>query len=136
MAALGNNSNTLSEKDFEALFREHFSSLSSFAYKYLHDWDIAKERVHEVFINLWEKRDKVDPNRSLKSYLFSSVYNRCMNYLRDEKKFDRNVLPSDLEESSNTRSSDKIENKELEKAIKQRLRGKRPISLTLQIKER
>lgn len=50
---------------------------------------MAKEIVHEAFLKLWEKRSEVDTNKSVKSYLYTTVYNRSLNYIRDNKKFDK-----------------------------------------------
>jgi RNA polymerase sigma-70 factor, ECF subfamily len=72
---------------FEEMFRTYFSSLCYFARKYVKDPDTCKEIVHTVFVNIWEKRDEFDFNKPAKSYLFTAVYNRCMNHLRDQKKF-------------------------------------------------
>ncbi len=72
---------------FEKLFKELFKPLCAFTYKYLKDTDLCKEIVHDVFVNLWEKRAQIDLSKSVKSYLYSSVTNRSLNYLRDNKKF-------------------------------------------------
>lgn len=48
--------------------------------------------MHDAFINLWEKRESIDLSKSVKSYLATSIHNRCLNYLRDNKKFDREIL--------------------------------------------
>ncbi len=77
------------KKAFEALFRGYFVKLCAFANKFTGDLDTSKEIVHDIFVSLWEKRDTIDPGKSLKSYLFASVHNRCLNYIRDNKKFDR-----------------------------------------------
>jgi len=66
--------------------------LSFFAVEYVKDHDIAREIVQEAFVNLWEKRNTIDTNRSPKSYLATTVRNRCLNYLRDHKKFDQSIL--------------------------------------------
>jgi RNA polymerase sigma-70 factor, ECF subfamily len=72
---------------FEKLFREHFTALCYFAQKYLGDMDSSKEVVHNVFIKIWENRAEFDWEKPAKSYLFTSVYNRSLNHLRDSKKF-------------------------------------------------
>ncbi len=82
----------LDERDFEKLFREYFPGLTLFALKYTGDMDTSKEIVHTVFLNLWEKRGAMDSGRPMKSYLFTSVHNRCLNYLRDQKKFKKDAL--------------------------------------------
>jgi RNA polymerase sigma-70 factor, ECF subfamily len=71
---------------FEKLFRELFKPLCSFALKYVADLDEAKGLVHEVFVNVWEKFDTLDKDINFKSYLYTAVRNRCLNYLRDRKK--------------------------------------------------
>ena len=83
------NSSKLDKQSFELLFRENFLALTGFARKYVKDLDTAKEITHDVFINLWEKRNEVDSEKPLRSYLFTSVRNRCLNYIRDHKKFDK-----------------------------------------------
>ncbi len=85
-------SGQLDDKAFEELFREYFSDLTLFALKYTGDADSAKEIVHTVFVNLWEKRERIDADTSLRSYLFTSVYNRCLNHLRDQRKFKKDAL--------------------------------------------
>jgi RNA polymerase sigma-19 factor, ECF subfamily len=80
---------------FEQLFKTHFVHLCNFAYQFVKDTDSAKEVTQKVFINLWENREKIDPQKSIQSYLFTSVRNRSLNYIRDQKKYRNEVL--DLE---------------------------------------
>jgi RNA polymerase sigma-70 factor (ECF subfamily) len=75
------------KKKFEGLFREHFTGLCYFARKYTGDLDSAREIVHAVFIRIWERRSEFDWDKPVKSYLFTSVYNRSMNFIRDNRKF-------------------------------------------------
>ncbi len=76
------------EKDiFEELFKTHFKPLCGFANKYLKDVDLAKEIVHDVFVKLWEKREQIDMNKAVKSYLYTAVNNKSLNHIRDNKKF-------------------------------------------------
>ncbi len=83
---------TLNEHDFELLFRGHFHGLCHFATGYVKDFDIAREIVQDAFAGLWEKRAIIDPSRSVQSYLSTTVRNKCLNYLRDHKKFSYNLL--------------------------------------------
>ena len=70
---------------FEQLFRELFKPLSNFALKYVGDWDEAKGLVHEVFVAVWEKFDNLPADTQYRSYLYTAVRNRCLNYIRDKK---------------------------------------------------
>lgn len=54
---------------------------------FVHDTDVVEDIVHDIFVNLWDKRDTIQEEKSVKSYLFRSVHNRCLNYIRDTKKF-------------------------------------------------
>ncbi|GAH81475.1 unnamed protein product, partial [marine sediment metagenome] len=106
------------DSKYEELFRTYFSSLSYFAQKYIPDLDTCKEIVHNVFINIWEKRDEFDFDKPAKSYLFTSVYNRCMNFIRDNKKFRSDVDISDVHNYSDfSQHTDNIEAAELESKI-------------------
>jgi len=74
------------------LFKAHFAGLCYFAQKYVKDFEAAKEIVQDAFLNLWEKRDNIDLDRPVKSYLTMIIHNKCTNYLRDNRKFDNYIL--------------------------------------------
>ncbi len=104
------------------MFREHFTGLCYFAQKYLGDLDSSKEIVHDVFVRLWENRDAFDFDKPAKSYLFTSVYNRSMNHIRDQKKFmhsDDPQVNADIVDDGEF--ADNLEVSELEAKIKQSL---------------
>ncbi len=90
-----NKHKKLDKPSFEQLFKTHFVHLCNFAYQFVKDTDSAKDICQKVFINLWENREKIDLQKSIQSYLFTSVRNRCLNYIRDQKKYRSQVL--DLE---------------------------------------
>ncbi len=103
---------------FEKLFREEFKGLCFMAWKYVKDHDIAKEIVQESFISLWEKRAGIDPGRSVKSYLITAIRNKCYNYLRDNRKFDKNLLEAEkLTEPVSNGNADLLIEKELRQEI-------------------
>jgi RNA polymerase sigma-70 factor, ECF subfamily len=99
---------------FETLFREMFKPLSGFAMKYVRDWDEAKDLVHEVFVTTWTKFETLPSDTHYKSYLYTAVRNRCLNFIRDQKKFvDLEQLPDERGAENNTQ----LEAAELEKEI-------------------
>lgn len=73
------------EQVFEQLFRDQYPVLCGYARKYLDDVDQAEEVVQEMFFNFWQKRKEVDINTSIEAYLFRSVRNSCLNYLKHLK---------------------------------------------------
>jgi RNA polymerase sigma-70 factor (ECF subfamily) len=109
--------------EFEKLFREHFTALCYFARKYLGDMDSSKEIVHSVFIRIWENRADFDWEKPAKSYLFTSVYNRSMNFIRDNRRFvtgETEVLKEEINDISGF--SDTLEVAELEARIQTALK--------------
>lgn len=73
------------EKAYEMLFREYYNSLCHFSYKIVKDTVIAEEIVQDIFYYLWDKRNAIELTISLKSYLFKSVHNNSLKYLRHQK---------------------------------------------------
>lgn len=99
---------------FEELFRGLFKPLCGFAVKYTGDLDAAKNLVHEVFISLWEKFDSLPKDTNYKSYCYTAVRNKCLNYLRDKKKF---VMIAEVPEDRITVSNTTLEISELQQSI-------------------
>lgn len=77
-------------KVFEEIFKENFTKLCSYARTFIKDFDTSKEIVHDCFVILWDKRSDIDLSKNVKSYLYTSVHNKCLNYIRDNKKFTKN----------------------------------------------
>jgi RNA polymerase sigma-70 factor (ECF subfamily) len=73
------------EQAFELLFRKYYVSLCCFANKYSNDQEEAREVVQEVFTKIWEGREDIDPEESLKAFLFKITRNICINKLRRKK---------------------------------------------------
>ncbi len=101
--------------EFEKLFRAHFKPLCGFAMKYVKDLDDAKEVVHDVFVIVWGKFDDLGADVNYKSYLYTAVKNRCLNFIRSRSKlvkFDKVV-----EETLISETHDALETSELEREI-------------------
>lgn len=73
------------ERAFQALFKKYYSAMCSFARQFLFDSEMAEETVQEIFVKIWEKREQLNIETSVKHYLFRSVRNHCLNLLQHEK---------------------------------------------------
>ncbi len=82
----------LDEHALKSLFKEHFVRLCQFAAGYVKDSEAAKEIVQDAFVNLWEKRATIDMSKPVRSYLATTVRNKCLNHLRDNRKFSSDLL--------------------------------------------
>lgn len=107
----------LDEKTFEMLFKQHFKSMLFFAQRYLKDLDSAKEVTHDAFVNLWEKRDSIDHSKPITAYLGTIIHNRCLNHLRDNKKFDKSILVFEKLSNEPDSTSDWMISQETQKLI-------------------
>jgi len=73
------------EKAFESLFHQYYAYLCLYATKILQDDVSAEEIVQNFFVKLWEKREELFIETSIKSYLFRSVKNLCLNSIEHNK---------------------------------------------------
>ncbi len=84
---------------FQLLFDTFYRSLCFFATKIIHDSNAAEDIVQDVFINFWKHDLKTFPNyKTVKTFLYNSVQNRSLNYLRDMEIQRRNYQQLDIHE--------------------------------------
>ncbi|HAX96678.1 MAG TPA: hypothetical protein DCY35_09195, partial [Prolixibacteraceae bacterium] len=75
-----------SDKDaLKDIFEAFYPSLCHYASHFLGDHDQSEEVVQDLFVRIWEKRETVVVSTSLRSYLFRSVRNQCINLIMHEK---------------------------------------------------
>src|SRR5688572_9425919 len=69
---------------FEKIFREHYDSLSNYAFSILRSKDDAEDVVQDVFIKIWQKTPQVIETPQIKFYLITAVKNSCISFLRKQ----------------------------------------------------
>ena len=69
---------------YEQAFKKYYKELYRFAYTYVRDTTIAEEMAQEVFLYIWEKRKKIEIHTTFKTYLYSAIKNKCLNYIKLE----------------------------------------------------
>jgi len=82
-------------KAFEEIYKKYYRELFLFALKFCNCQDSANEVVQDLFVSIWESRDTLKIEQSLKAYLYKSVLN---NVLRTIKKQKRNITCEKLTE--------------------------------------
>jgi len=73
------------ERAFQTLFRKYYSAMCHFARQFLNDSELAEETVQDMFVKIWEKRENLNIETSVKHYFFRSVRNHCLNQIQHEK---------------------------------------------------
>lgn len=70
------------EAAFDEIFRTWYTALVRASETILRERAIAEEVVQEVMLELWRRRDGLDPSGSAQAYLFQATRNRALNHLR------------------------------------------------------
>jgi RNA polymerase sigma-70 factor (ECF subfamily) len=73
-------------KVFEELFHKYYPGMCSYAESLVNKPEIAEEIVQDVFYNIWKNKNNIRINLSWQSYLYRSVFNNSMMYLRKSKR--------------------------------------------------
>jgi RNA polymerase sigma-70 factor (ECF subfamily) len=87
---------------FDMLFKKYYGQLVRYAMTYLHDGSTAEEIVQDVFVKIWEFAPRMDISTTLAGYIYKSVRNHCLNYLKHEgikKKYEKEHEIKELHES-------------------------------------
>lgn len=100
---------------FKKFFDHHHSFLLHFLLKRGMSQLQAEDLVQQAFVMIWEKRSKIDPGKSLRSYLFRIAYTRMLNVIRDNKKFEPQTEAPEFE--SGETADRNLDNSELAVAI-------------------
>jgi RNA polymerase sigma-70 factor (family 1) len=73
------------EKTFDCFFRQYYAALCFFAQSIIHNEEDAKDIVQDCFIKLWDDAAITEKAASVKSFLYTMVRNRCIDYVRKKK---------------------------------------------------
>jgi RNA polymerase sigma-19 factor, ECF subfamily len=65
---------------FKQLYGKYHKMLFRFAMYRLRSSEIASDLIQDIFFKLWLKRDKLNPAKSIKAYLYKSLNNSIINY--------------------------------------------------------
>ncbi len=69
----------------EQLFRMFYKPLVIYAHRLLGNQADAEDAVQEIFIKFWQRDQFADIRSYLRSYLYNSVRNHCVNILESRK---------------------------------------------------
>ena len=86
--------------NIEIIFKEYYSSLCYFASHFLKEEGAVEDVVQDVFITLLEKRMFFQSEVYLKNFLYLSIRNSCLNYIRGARSKDRYIASLTYEEQA------------------------------------
>jgi len=109
-----------SEEAYKSLFHNYYSDLVYYAVSIIHDTSLAEDLVQDFFVDFWTKKRYNSVNSNLSSFLFRSVRNNCLNYIRDVERRNKHLSDYTLESNIVVGHIEVAEEKEiLYKAINQ-----------------
>jgi RNA polymerase sigma-70 factor (family 1) len=73
------------EAAFQTVFAEFHAPLVRLAFEYVKRRETAHEVVQDVFLRLWERRERWEIRESLRTYLCASVRNTALNRMRRQR---------------------------------------------------
>ena len=73
-------------KAFERLFVSLYPGLCNIANHYLNNEMLSKDVAQDAFIKWWNKREDFRDFAAVKSFLYITIRNQCLNYIRDHRK--------------------------------------------------
>lgn len=92
------------------------NKLFSFAYSLSQDYEMSLDIVQQVFVKIYIVRKRLNPELSIKTYMYKSVYNEFINTLNKKKKIFRldynynfNQIHMDENDPTENYNIDKIE---------------------------
>ncbi|WP_051398120.1 RNA polymerase sigma-70 factor [Runella limosa] len=88
------------------LFRRYHKMLCSHAVRFVYSKDIAEDLVSDVFCRFWKTKAYETVTSSYRLYLFRSVRNEALNYLRWEFKETENIELAEYRESPRSQQPD------------------------------
>ncbi|MGW9687028.1 RNA polymerase sigma factor [Flagellimonas sp. 2504JD1-5] len=72
-------------KAYDFLMDSFYQKLCGYAYSLTKNHSRAEDIVQNVFVEIWINRKKINPNFSVKNYLYKSVYNEFIDQYRKNK---------------------------------------------------
>ncbi len=96
------------KRAFELVFNQYYGAMVSYAMRFMDMREEAEEITQEVFVKFWEKCELLALDSSIKSYLYRSVHNTCLNHLKHEKVKDsyRQYMVQFMEDSAESKNFD------------------------------
>jgi RNA polymerase sigma-70 factor, ECF subfamily len=71
---------------FDILYRKYSKRLYKFGYSILKSQEESENLIQDVYLSLWENRDKVEKDISVKYYLFTIAHNSAISMIRKKTR--------------------------------------------------
>ncbi|GGI25294.1 RNA polymerase sigma factor [Pedobacter mendelii] len=105
------------------LYDVHYKALNNYGFKFTRDITLIEDAVHDLFVNLWEKKSHLGNPASVKNYLYKSLRNLLFRKMDRQQRFvnidSDDDYPFNFEVSFDTVMIESESEKALQKKIKE-----------------
>ena len=77
-----------SREAFNSIFRYYYPRVMAYVASMV-EQEAAEDIVQDVFLYIWENREKLYVSEGFDSYLFQSAYTRCLDYFKKNLSFEK-----------------------------------------------
>lgn len=107
----------MNSAQFEILFKKLYAPLCRQSFRLVREKSVAEDLVQDVFLKFWNRKESLPENLNIEAYLYQSVRNTCLNYLKTEKKWANQETEDIFQISQNQTTDGRILVNELENAL-------------------
>lgn len=108
------------QQAFRQLFERYHTWLFTVAFTIIQSNEDAEEVLEDVFVKIWEIRDRYSEINNIETYLYTAIKNKCYDRLREKGRIQQVPMEELLVEVDFMESPEEtLLYKELEKHIKQ-----------------
>lgn len=111
------------ESAFTKIYRHYHASLYIYVLRFCKVPSLAEDLVHDVFLKVWEIRDRINPELSFTGYLYRIARNhviKTIDKLATDKVL-RDQLYSQLNEAAGTEPEQQVRAREYERLFQEAL---------------
>ncbi|MDA0873538.1 MAG: RNA polymerase sigma-70 factor [Bacteroidetes bacterium] len=80
---------------YAELFDASYDALHRYALYIMHDDAAASDILQDVYLKLWQVRETIDPERSLRALMYQMVRNYALNHERQRKRHAAEAIEAD-----------------------------------------
>jgi RNA polymerase sigma-70 factor, ECF subfamily len=108
---------------FDIIFRTHYARLVGFTQSILRERALAEEVVQDLMLELWRRRESVELQESIRTYLFQGARNRALNHIRHARVEERAEPYMREDEAVDPRADADVVEGEIEDAVRAAVGG-------------
>lgn len=91
---------------FSEFFRKYHKQVCLIATKYLKDKALTEDAAQEIFFKVWQNRQTINSDLSIRAYLFTITRNHLLNMLRNDKIVAKRIVEFTRQQAESMEEAD------------------------------